>query len=290
MMISDDVIINFTPTGLLPTREQSPFVPLTQSEIIDDVLAAVEIGITSVHLHVRDPKTGLPGYRAELYGEVIDGIRRYAPELVVAVSLSGRIDNRFEHRSAPLTLTGAQKPDMGSLTLSSLNFNHSASLNDPPTIIRLAELMRQKGIKPELEAFDAGMLNYAKYLIRKGILTPPHYFNLIFGNIASAQANLLSAGLMLSELPPESVWTMGGVGDFQFRMNVTALIFGGGVRIGLEDNLFLNPDRKKLASNPDLLKRIHRAIRLCGRKVMPPARLRELLGLEDGHGRYGVRK
>ena len=196
----------------------------------------------------------------------------------------------IRNSAKPIVLTGAQKPDMGSLTLSSLNFNHSASLNDPPTIIRLAELMRQKGIKPELEAFDAGMLNYAKYLIRKGILTPPHYFNLIFGNIASAQANLLSAGLMLSELPPESVWTMGGVGDFQFRMNVTALIFGGGVRIGLEDNLFLNPDRNKLASNPDLLKRIHRAIRLCGRKVMPPARLRELLGLEDGHGRYGVRK
>ena len=290
MMKSNDVIINFTPTGLLPMREQSPFVPLSPSEIIDDVLAAVEIGITSVHLHVRNPETGLPDYRAELYGEVIDGIRRYAPDLVVVVSLSGRVDNRFEHRSSPLTLTGAQKPDMGSLTLGSLNFNHSASLNDPETIIRLVELMRQKGIKPELEAFDPGMINYAKYLIRKGILTPPHFFNLIFGNIAAAQADLLSAGHMLSELPPESLWTMGGVGDFQFRMNMTAILFGGGVRIGLEDNLFLNPDRRKLAGNLDLLKRIHRAIRLCGRKVMPSAQLRNLLSLEDGHGRYGVRK
>ena len=290
MMQTNDVIVNFTPTGLLPTREQSPFVPLSPSEIIDDVLAAVEIGITSVHLHVRDPQTGLPDYRAELYGEVIDGIRRYAPELVVVVSLSGRIDNRFEHRSIPLTLTGAQKADMGSLTLSSLNFNHSASLNGPETIIRLAELMREKGIKPELEAFDSGMINYAKYLIRKGILTPPHYFNLIFGNIAGVQANLLSAGLMLSELPPESLWTMGGVGDFQFQMNMTALLFGGGVRIGLEDNLYLNPDRKKLASNPDLLKRIHRAIRMCGRNVMPSSQMRKLLGLEDGHGRYGIRQ
>ena len=286
----DSFILNFTPTGMLPTREHSPFVPLSPPEIIADVLAAAEIGITSVHLHVRNPQTGQPDYRPELYAEVINGIRRYAPELVIIVSLSGRFDNLIEHRSAPLQLTGAEKPDMGSLTLSSLNFNRSASVNAPDTIIALAELMRQYRIKPELEAFDAGMINYAKYMIRKGILTPPYMFNMIFGNISCAQADMFSAAHMLAELPPGALWTMGGVGDFQFRMNMTALLYGGGVRVGLEDNLYLNPDRKKLARNLDLVKRIHSAARMCGRKVMSPAQLRKQLGLEDGHGRYGVRE
>ena len=289
MTASEEFIVNFTPTGMLPTREQSPYVPLSTSEIVDDVLAAAEIGISAVHLHVRDPHTGAPDFRRERYAAVIDGIRRYAPELVIGVSLSGRCFQRLEDRAEPLLLTGAQKPDMGSLTLSSLNFNRTASINEPETICRLAERMRDASIKPELEAFDSGMINYAKYLIRKGLLTPPYYFNLILGNIACAQADLLSAGVMVAALPPDSLWTMGGIGDFQFKMNMTGILHGGGVRVGLEDNLFLNPDRKKLASNLDLLKRIRRAGQMCGKRIMPPARLRQLLNLEDGHGRYGVR-
>ena len=90
MTTPEEFIVNFTPTGMLPTREQSPYVPLSTSEIVDDVLAAAEIGITAVHLHVRDPHTGAPDFRRERYAAVIDGIRRYAPELVIGVSLSGR--------------------------------------------------------------------------------------------------------------------------------------------------------------------------------------------------------
>ncbi|MCQ2353027.1 MAG: 3-keto-5-aminohexanoate cleavage protein [Victivallaceae bacterium] len=284
-----EFIVNFTPTGMIPTRAQTPYVPLTPAEIIEDVLSAAEIGISMVHLHVRDPQSGAPDFRPELYAEVIDGIRRYAPEIVIGVSLSGRHYSDFESRSAVLHLTGAQKPDMGSLTLSSLNFNRTASINAPDMIRQLAELMLEKKIKPECEAFDTGMINYAQYLIRKNVLQPPYYFNLILGNIACAQADLLHSGMMIAALPPDSLWSLGGIGDFQFKMNMTGILYGGGVRVGLEDNLFLNPDRKHPATNQELLRRIQCAGQLCGRKVMPSAHLRQLLGLEAGNGRYGVK-
>jgi 3-keto-5-aminohexanoate cleavage enzyme len=282
-----DLIINFTPTGMIPTKEMTPHVPVTVAEIIEDVRQAVDIGITMVHLHARDERTGKPTYKAELYGEMIKGIRSFAPDLIICVSLSGRDFKEFEQRSAPLMLEGSLKPDMGSLTLSSLNFNKVASLNSPEMIVALAAKMKERNILPELEAFDAGMINYAKYLEKKGLLRPPHYFNLLLGNIACAQADLLHAGIMIRDLPDNSFWSLAGIGDEQLMMNSLAIAAGGGVRVGLEDNIWFDVNRTKLATNSDLLRRIHRLAEANGRKVMPPKELRKLLKLEGGDGKFG---
>ena len=228
-----DLIVNFAPTGMIPTKEMTPHVPITTEEIIEDVHRAVEIGITMVHLHARQQDTGKPSCRAEVYGKIIEGIRAFSKELIICVSLSGRNVSEFERRAAPLALDGDGKPDMGSLTLSSLNFNKQASVNSPQMIQALAQEMISHGILPELEAFDAGMINYAKYLQRKGLLRPPHYFNLLLGNIACAQADLLHVGVMINDLPDSSFWSLAGVGDFQLRMNLLAIVAGGGVRVGL---------------------------------------------------------
>jgi uncharacterized protein (DUF849 family) len=126
-----DLIVNFTPTGMIPTKRLTPHVPVTPSEIAEDVHAALEIGITMVHLHARDDATGEPTYKAEVYGRIIENIREFAPDLVLCVSLSGRNFPELEKRSEPLQLTGNLKPDMGSLTLSSVNFNRTASVSDP---------------------------------------------------------------------------------------------------------------------------------------------------------------
>jgi uncharacterized protein (DUF849 family) len=176
---------------------------------------------------------------------------------------------------------------MGSLTLSSLNFNRQASINEPKTIIDLALRMKALGIAPELEAFDVGMLNYAKYLIRKKIISGPHYFNLIFGNIACAQADLLHAGVMINSLPENSIWSFGAVGDFQLKMNNLAIVFNGGVRVGIEDNIYFDSKRIKLAKNIDLIRRIHNIAEVNGRKIMSTKKLRKLLNLEEGNGSYG---
>jgi len=280
-------MVNFAPTGMIPTKALTPHVPVSVSEIVDDVLEACELGITMVHLHARDESTGEPTYRADVYARTIAGIRKHAPDLIIAVSLSGRTFNEFDKRAEPLQLEGDVKPDMGSLTLSSVNFNRQASVNEPDMIQRLAREMLKRGVLAELEAFDAGMINYARYLESKVMLQSPHYFNLLLGNIACAQADLLHAGVMVRDLPQDSYWSLAGIGDAQLPMNAMAIAMGGGVRVGLEDQVWYDAGRTKLARNIDLLKRIHVLADANEREIMPPAELRILLKLEPGHGRYG---
>jgi uncharacterized protein (DUF849 family) len=282
-----DLVINFTPTGMIPTKEMTHHVPITVEEIVEDVHRAVDIGITMVHLHARDESTGKSDYRAQTYGKIIGGIRSFSKDLIICVSLSGRDFKEFEQRAEPLQLDGDLKPDMGSLTLSSLNFNRIASMNSPEAIKALANEMKSRGILPELEAFDAGMINYAKYLERKDILQPPHYFNLLLGNIACAQADLLHVGIMVRDLPDNSFWALAGIGNAQLTMNSLAIASGGGVRVGLEDNVWFDRRRTRLATNADLLRRIHNLAEANERKVMPPGDLRKQLNLQCGHGEYG---
>ena len=281
------MIIDFTPTGMIPTKSLTPHVPVSISQIVEDVHSAWELGITKVHLHARDPLTEIPTYKKEIYAGIIEGIRKFAPDLVICVSLSGRTFNRFEERSEALELEGPLKPDMGSLTLSSLNFNKIASVNTPDMIQDLAAKMLRLGIVPELEAFDAGMINFAKYLIRKGLLVPPYYFNLLLGNIACAQADILYAGLMIRDLPEDSVWSLAGIGESQLKMNSVAIAVGGGVRVGLEDNIWFDTSRTRLASNADLIRRIHVLAEANCRKVMTSSEFRQKLNLEPGNGKYG---
>lgn len=282
-----NLIINFAPTGMIPTKDMTPHVPITITEIIEDVHEALEVGITMVHIHARDEESGMPTYKAEVYGKIIEGIRKFSKELIICVSLSGRGIKEFAHRASPLQLEGDLKPDMGSLTLSSLNFNKIESVNSPEMIQKLALEMKKKGILPEMEAFDAGMINYAKYLTRKELLHPPHYFNILLGNIACAQADLLHAGLMIRDLPDNSYWSLAGIGDSQLMMNSVAIATGGGVRVGLEDNIYYDLARTKTAKNIDLLKRIYVLAEGNERTVMKPGELRKKLNLNKGYGIYG---
>jgi uncharacterized protein (DUF849 family) len=137
--------------------------------------------------------------------------------------------------------------------------------------------MKERGIRPELEAFDVGMINYAKYLIKKGLLAPPYYFNLILGNIACAQPTLLHLGVMTNDLPAGSFWSVGGVGDYQLELNSVALAAGGGVRVGIEDNIWFDVDRTKLATNLELIERILRIGTALGLKPYTCHELRDLL-------------
>ena len=285
--MSENLIINFTPTGMIPTKDMTPHVPISVSEIVENVLEVSEIGITMVHLHARDEMTGIPTYKKEIYAQIIEGIRKYAPQLVICVSLSGRNFSELEQRADPLFLEGSLKPDMGSLTLSSLNFNSMASINSPKMVQDLASIMLEKGIVPELEVFDIGMINYAKYLQKKGLLQPPFYFNLLLGNIACAQANLLNTGVMLNDLPESSYWSLAGIGDEQLKMNSIAIAMGGGVRVGIEDNIWYDRNRTKLATNADLIKRIHTIAEANERGVMSPKEFRNKINLQNGTEGFG---
>lgn len=272
-----DLIINFAPTGMIPTKELTPHVPLSPSEIIETVHEANEIGITIAHLHARD-REGVPTYLLEVYEEIISGVRKHCPELLICLSLSGRDFPRLEQRSQALKLC----PDMGSLTLSSLNFSNQASVNSPDMIKNLIHEMDYFGVHPELECFDVGMINYSKYLISKRLLKPPYYYNILLGNIAGAQVNALHLGMLLNDLPENSLWSLAGLGKGQLKANTIAIALGGGVRVGLEDNIWHDVQRTRLATNLDLLTRVHEIASIFERNVMPSSVLGQK-GLYNTH-------
>ena len=278
-MLENKFLLNFTPTGMIPTKEMTSHVPTTPEEIIEQVLDVTELGVNMVHLHARELDDGRPTYKKEIYAEIINGIRKKNKDLILCVSTSGRDFPEFDKRSECLDLDGELKPDFASLTLSSLNFNKQASINAPQMIQALLGKMLEKNIKPELEAFDLGMINYAKYLIRKGLLNPPYYYNLILGNIACAQADMLHLGLMVRELPESSIWSVGAVGEYQLKMNIMSILSGGGVRVGLEDNIWYDRERTRLATNHDLVERITSIARVLGYTPYTAKEARVLLKL-----------
>ena len=143
-------------------------------------------------------------------------------------------------------------------------------------IVALARKMQENDIKPELEVFDLGMINFARYLIGKGLLKPPYYFNILLGNIAAAQAKLLHLGLLVSELPEDSIWSVAGIGDAQCRMNAIGIIAGDGVRVGLEDNVWFDEGRTQLATNAMQVERIAAMARVLGREIASPSEVRQI--------------
>ncbi len=267
-MKSSKKIINFTPTGTQTTRENS-FAPLEENEIIDSVVEANELGITLVHLHARDENLNNT-YKVKHFSKIIEGIRKYCPDLVLCVSMSGRNFPEVEKRTEVLQLM----PDMASLTLSSLNFQTGASINQPDVILKLIEQMEIWGVIPELECFDTGMVNMANHLISKSILKPPYYFNVILGNLYNSQSDILSVSNIKHQIPQNSITTLGGIGVQQLRSNIYGLIDFDGIRVGLEDNLMFRKGEK--ATNSQLIKRVHRIMTELDLEVMSPIEFKKM--------------
>ncbi len=280
-----ELIVNFCPTGMIPTKAMTPHVPITPDEVIDDACRALELGVAIVHLHAREAD-GSPTYRGEIYEKMILGIRRHFSDAVICVSCSGRNYPEFEQRSEVLELSGAARPDLASLTLTSLDFPTGTSQNAPDMVLALGEKMVARGIKPELECFDFGMINAANVLIGKGLLgEPPHYFNLLLGSRYSVPATARHLSNMIEDLPPDSLWSATGIGLFQLPMNVLAIAMGGHCRVGLEDNIYHGFDRAELATNAGLVGRVAHISETFGRPLANSTTARALLGLGRSAGR-----
>lgn len=272
------LILNLAPTGLLPTRAQTPHVPLSAEEVAADCARCCALGASMLHLHAR-AADGSPSCDRALFGELVAAVRQRVPQAIIVTTTSGRRAPELEQRAASLTLEGSQKPDMASLTLGSLNFSAEASISAPATVMRLAAIMKERGIRPELEVFDLGMVNFAKQLIDKGLIEPPFYFNILLGNPASAQASLLHLGTLVADLPPQSVWSVAGIGRYQALANALGVVVGHGVRTGLEDNLWLDEARTCLATNQQLVQRIVDQAAALGRPLASADQVRSRLGL-----------
>jgi uncharacterized protein (DUF849 family) len=277
MAFSDKLIINAAITGMVPTKVDNPNVPVTPAEITADARRCVDAGASIVHIHARDDE-GRPTYRKDVYREALRGIRETCPDVVTCVSTSGRVFREFSQRSEVLDLDDPT-PEMASLTLGSMNFAKEESVNSPEMIRGLANKMNKRGIVPEWECFDLGMVDFSHYLVSHAVVKPPFYCNLLLGSLGTISATPSNLATMVQALPPGVTWAAAGIGKFQFQTNVMAVTMGGHVRVGLEDNLWMDDQRTQLASNPALIDRIAGIARAIGREPATAAEARAMIGL-----------
>jgi uncharacterized protein (DUF849 family) len=272
------LIVNLAPTGMVPTKEMTPHVPVSVEEILEDVGRSRELGASIVHVHARDD-AGTPTHLPERFAPIIEGIREIDPELVVCVTCSGRFVSALEDRAAVLSLNGGAKPDLASLTLGSNNFRTQASVNSPEVISGLAERMKEHGIQPELEVFEPGMIGTGRMLAERGLIEGNPFVNVILGNPGTAPADPSMLAAFLSQIPDGWNWSLGGIGRHQLAANALAIATGGHVRVGLEDNIWWDRERTEHATNPRMVARVAELAELCERPIATPAETRALLGL-----------
>lgn len=260
---------------MVPNKADTPHVPITVEEITADARRCVDAGAAILHLHVRYTD-GSPAYERELNSALFAAVRAACPNVVISGSTSGRVFPLIEQRAAVLDAA----PDMASLTLGSMNFPTQASVNAPETIRELARRMRERRILPELEIFDLGMADYAQYLAGCGELRPPLYANILLGSLGTLSASASNLTAVARALPEGTIWAATGIGRFQFPVNGLAVAMGGHVRVGLEDNIWMDPATKQEpATNARLIERIVALARAHGREIATCADARRMLGL-----------
>ena len=265
------LIITVAPTGSLPRKEQNPHVPISPMEIAECALRCEEAGASILHVHVRDQDQASSDNPA-LFQEVVDLLAGRS-DLIIQISTGGRAGSTLESRKSRL----AVPCEMASLTTGSVNFPRSVYVNPPELVEGLAREMQERGVKPEMEIFDVSMITNAIALRDMGLAQTPLLFDFVMG-LKGAQPALLSHLAHLANLIPDgSTWTVAGVGPAQLTMGIHAVLMGGHVRVGLEDNLYYR--KGELASNEMLVERVARLSRELGREVATPVQARALLNL-----------
>ncbi len=230
-------IISVAVVGSHPTKKMNPAVPYSPKEIAEAAIESHRAGAAIVHVHVRDPETGVPNSRLELFAEVVDRVRQKCDILINLTTSGLNIPGKdfIEERLEPVSL----KPDICSLDVGSMNFGTRVFLNPPDWGRAAAQRMLKAGVKPEIEVFDAGHVRQARVLIDEGLFAPPPFVQICMGagwGIEASPENLL---FMKNLLPADIPWSVLGVGRHQIPMITMAIILGGHVRVGFEDNIYL---------------------------------------------------
>lgn len=275
---SSPLIITCAITGAETTREQQPYLPITPEEQAQAAVDAVKAGASVIHLHVREDD-GKPSQRSERFREAIAAIRTAAPKAVIQISTGGAVGESIENRARPLSL----RPEMASLNMGTLNFGEDVFLNHPKDIVALANLMKQARVLPELEVYEMGMLEVAFRLFGKGLLVEPLHFQFVLGvpgGMSGDPRNLMHLVSMLESLSQgrEVHWGVAGVGRYQLPLATLAILLGGNVRVGFEDNIFYRKG-EIATSNAQLVSRVVRIAQELGREVATPDQARILLGV-----------
>ncbi|MBO9410521.1 MULTISPECIES: 3-keto-5-aminohexanoate cleavage protein [unclassified Ruegeria] len=289
-----EVFITCAVTGSGGTQDRSPHVPRSPQQIADSAIAAAKAGAAVVHCHVRDPETGAPSRRLDLYREVTDRIRDADVDVVLNLTAGMGGDIVFGGVESPFPVAegtdmiGASErvahiaeclPEICTLDCGTMNFAEAdyVMTNTPGALRAMGQMMTDMGVKPEIEAFDTGHLWFAKQLVKEGILEPNALVQLCMGVPWGAPDDLNTFMAMVNNVPDDWTFSAFSLGRNQMAYVAASVLAGGNVRVGLEDNLWL--DKGVLAENWQLVERAGTIIENMGAKVIGPAEVREKLGL-----------
>jgi len=292
--INSNVFITCAITGSGSTQNRSNKVPRSPQEIADSAIAAAEAGASIVHCHVRDPDTGVPSRDPKLYRELTDRIRDSKVDVILNLTAGMGGDIVFGPPSAPLPLQDGTDmgsaesriepiaeclPEICTLDCGTMNFAEAdyVMTNTPGMLRAMGSMMTELGVKPEIEAFDTGHLWFAQELAKEGVITDPVLVQLCMGIPWGAPNDLNTYMAMVNNIPSSWNWSSFSIGRHQMPYVAASVLAGGNVRVGLEDNLWL--EKGMLASNEDLVRKAVGIIEAMGSQIMGPEMVRTQLGL-----------
>ena len=296
LTMNRDVFITCAVTGSGATQDRSAHVPRSPKQIAESAMAAAKAGAAVVHCHVRDPETGAPSRDLRLYREVTDRVRDSDTDVVLNLTAGmggdmvfGGVENPMQLSQQGTDMAGASErvqhvaeclPEICTLDCGTMNFAEAdyVMTNTPGMLTAMGRMMTQLGVKPEIEAFDTGHLWYAKQLVADGVLDSPALVQLCMGVPWGAPDDLNTFLAMVNNVPDDWTFSGFGLGRNQMAYVAASVLAGGNVRVGLEDNLWL--EKGVLAENWQLVERAQSIIENMGARVIGPAQVRETLGLE----------
>jgi 3-keto-5-aminohexanoate cleavage enzyme len=276
MSAAPPMVLTAAMVGAEVTREQTPYLPITAEEIAEDAAKCREAGAAMVHIHVRTA-SGAPSQDTELFRAAIRAIRARC-DVLVQVSTGGAVGMSADERCGPLRLSGADRPDMATLSTGTVNFGNDVFSNPRPLIREIATKIKAIGLKPEIECFDVGMIDEARALEKEGFIGLPAHFDFVLGVGGALAASPEALDFMRSYIPAGSSWTCAAMGRFQLPFVELSAERGGHARVGLEDNIYLS--KGVLAKgNYELVADAAKRAVAKGRRLASPQEARELLRL-----------
>ena len=288
-----DVIVTCAVTGAGDTVGRHPGVPVTPVQIADSAIEAAKAGAAVAHIHVRDPETGKGSRDPELFKEVVDRVRSSGTDVVINLTagMGGDWVPSADDPAMPgpgtdmigplerLAHVQDLLPEICSLDCGTLNFGNGNEIyiSTPPYLRKMAEVTKEWGVKPELEVFELGHIRFAKQMIAEGLIAEPPMFQICLGIPWGADQTVDTMKVMKDDLPAGANWVGFGISRMQMPMAAAAVAMGGNVRVGLEDNIWL--EKGVLATNAQLVERVVGIIERMGARAMTPAEARVKLGL-----------
>ncbi len=271
----EKLIITAAICGAEVLKEHNPAVPYTVEECVREAKLAYDAGASIIHLHVRYDD-GTPTQDKERFRVIMDAIYKECPDVIIQPSTGGAVGMSNDERLQPTELN----PEMATLDCGTLNFGgDEVFMNTENTIKYFAERMNERGIKPELEVFDKSMIDMALRLHKKGYIHKPMHFDFVMGVNGGISGDLRDFVFLRGSIPADATYTIAGIGRFEFPLATAAIIDGGHVRVGFEDNVFLS--KGVLAkSNGELVEKVVRIAKEFGREIANPAEARAILGLK----------